>query len=161
MKSISRFLVISMSAFTILPAGCNTRPSNQSSEVNQSRQQETKRPNNEVNCADKAKAWFGEHVGFGRFDDSTSLLKYSSHFRKSSNQCFILVEDHLSPNASAATRLSVWDVSKDVQYGSFRAYESTDDNSEPGKDVEACWVQQKHCTSISEFRALVSPYMNN
>jgi hypothetical protein len=110
-------------------------------------------------CAKQARDWFGEHEGFGRFDESTSILRYSSHFNQPSNQCFIFIEDYRRPDSGLGT-LSLWDVRKNIQYGSFQ-YEALDGSADTSRQIMTCWVQTKRCSGISEFKSLIAPYTSN
>ena len=155
MKSMHRVL-LAPTLLLILQVGCSGKAAPDSASKSQQRQMAS---DGASICAKQARDWFGEHEGFGRFDESTSILRYSSHFNQPSKQCFIYIEDYRRPDSELGT-LSLWNVGKDIQYGSFQ-YETLDGSADTSRQIMTCWVKTKRCASISEFKSLIAPYTSN
>jgi len=112
-----------------------------------------------VECSNNARAWFRDYGGAnGDFDRSTSVLKYSSYYRKSTDQCFIIVQNHLS---IWVLKMSLWDVGNNVQYGKFVEYQSPDGHSNPTEPRRECAVNGKKCSNADEFIRLAQQYMTD
>jgi hypothetical protein len=117
----------------------------------------------QAKCSKDAKAWFNENYsGTGR-DKDTSLLSYTNHYHKASNECLIVVEYHFNQAAMQSwfNDISLWNVYENSKYGSFVEVHSTDYTKQIENRVQTCNVADQKCTTIDQFNGLVQPYMNN
>jgi hypothetical protein len=96
--------------------------------------------------------------GINRYtDDSGFSISYTSHYSKTFDKCFIMIEE----SNSVFYSYEINDVNEGKHYGSYML----------GGAAERCYVLKdpklpdigigniKHCKSESEFRTLVKPYM--
>ena len=80
---------------------------------------------------------------------------YTSHFNRKLNICFMLENIHgvIFKERLTFTYQTLTDVNENKEYGSFTG--STVDDRPP----TLCKVLDKECHSISEWKALIKPYM--
>ena len=151
MNTITRpFSLVSIALSLLLACGCRSEAPPGEQLV---------QPTEDSKCAADAAAWFKENVAYGRFDKSTPMLHFSNHFQKSSHRCFIVVEYHLAPDPSLTTRISLWDITGNREYGAYRAGQSDDTEAGLRNETTTCRVDGKQCGNVFEFKKLITPYL--
>lgn len=116
----------------------------------------------QAKCSNAAKLWFRENWGRGTDKDDT-LMDFSNHYNKGSNQCFILVENHrrIGAGSSWVNHMSLWDVFENSKYGDFVEGHYLDYQLKDTPNLATCEVSEKKCSSVEQFNSFVQPYMSN
>lgn len=107
-------------------------------------------------CRKSAEEFFTGRFGSGiRYDDFGQRIDtYTNHYNEKLKKCFILIDTVIIPNYKifrTSNAKTLLDIYKDTYYGS---YGIARDGS-----VNLCEMLKKECQSVSEWDALVKPYM--
>lgn len=116
----------------------------------------------EARCSKDAGKWFSANFGLSR---AATLLHFTNHFNKASDQCFIVVEyDYRVDRHSAESELmyttSMWNVYENSNLATFEQSEIMKPANPPQFSVVSCDVRGRECNSADQFRSMISPYMN-
>jgi hypothetical protein len=117
-------------------------------------------------CSKDAQAWFNQN--WAR-DKDTEYLKFTNHYNRKSNGCFVVVEYHYSqPTGDKlittwVNDVSLWNLYENDQIGTFdeRHTSNYHGNTQPEDHVITCEVDQKKCSSLDGFYDLIRPYMSD
>jgi hypothetical protein len=158
-----RFLI----PFTVLLAagGCgNDRVASLEKQVKELQDQVAKQQAAELQskCSDDGAAYLSRQFPA---DPSNVLLTHNTHYRKSSNQCWMLVENHVKQSGKTRswfTHMYLYDVSGNAAHGKLSIlHDIREPDLNDVQSVVACEVAGAKCGSLDEFTRQTQPYMSN
>jgi len=166
---MARLHAIFIGLLLIATIGCDTDRLNRLEKQNEDLKAQITKENTARNfdlqakCSSASKAWFNENYADTSREKDTSLLTYSNHYNKASNECLIVVEYHFNQDAmdSWFNDIGLWNVYENSKYGNFVEVHSTDYTKNIPNRVDTCEVVGQKCTNIDQFNGLIQPYMNN
>ncbi len=111
-------------------------------------------------CTKRAKEFFMEKYSGAQAGE---FYDYSCHFNKRSNKCFIEISANFNQPNYVSNNYFLFDAYEGRQYAYFHklvnmnAEEKRNWNDIPPGD---CYVNEKKCNSIEEFKSLTQQYLN-
>ena len=97
-----------------------------------------------------AKEW---GTGFSKTDNGHTIADYRKHYNFRLNKCFYLELSTTEPRSGDERPFSssrLFDLYESTEIGTYQQL---------GDEVVSCDVQGKECQSVSEYQALIKPFM--